>query len=99
MEIKQTNDILIFFKVHATVLPQLVYYCKAAGNLLKAFHYMLDAASASIDVNSNIKTMSQLNKVEEVMKQQEQRQYKDFVITEEERARVKCLKGQVSKAG
>lgn len=63
---------------------------------MKSFHYMLDAASAAIDVNNNIKTMSLLNEVEDVIKQQEAREFKDFVITEEERARVECLKGQVN---
>lgn len=62
---------------------------------MKAFHYMLDAIAATIDVNNHIKAISLLNKVDEVMKQQEQREFKDFIITDEERARVECLRGQV----
>ena len=56
---------------------------------------MIDAASAALDVNQSMKSLSILKEVDDIINRQEANNYEDFVVSDEERARVECLKGQV----
>jgi len=64
--------------------------------MLKAFHYTIDATAAAIDVNDTMKTTSLLRELDEMVKKEEATSFSNFVISEEEKARIECLKGQVS---
>ena len=64
--------------------------------MLKAFHYTIDATAAAIDVNDTMKTTSLLRELDEMMKKEEAAAYSNFVISDEEKARIECLKGQVN---
>jgi len=81
-------------ELNATILPQLVFYWKAAGNLLKAFHYTIDAAAAFLVVDRSMKALALLDEVDQMIVKQEEVNFRDYVITDEERARIESLKGQ-----
>ena len=57
---------------------------------------MIDAAAAALDVNQSMKCLSILKEVDDIIKEEEESNYINFVVSDEERARVECLKGQVS---
>jgi len=79
-------------ELHAKILPQLVYYWRSSGNMLKSFQYMIDATAAAIDVNDTMRTTSLLKDMDEVVKKHTNNE--DFHITDEEKAKIECLKGQ-----
>ncbi|XP_057290575.1 adenylate cyclase type 10-like isoform X2 [Hydractinia symbiolongicarpus] len=81
-------------QIQALVLPKLVYYLKAAGNLMKTFHYTIDAASAELNVNKSMNCLTLLEDVDRMIRQQEGSNYQGFLVTDEDRAKVECLKGQ-----
>ena len=66
-----------------------------SGNKLKAFQYMVDATAAAIDVNDTLKTTSLLRDIDDTIRRQEESNFSSFVVTEEEKAKIECLKGQV----
>ena len=61
---------------------------------------MVDAASAFIDVNDSMKTTSFLRDIDEMVAKHgantNSSQDPNFIITEEEKAKIECLKGQVT---
>ena len=58
---------------------------------------MIDATAAALDVNDSMKTTSLLKDMDEVMKKQADNE--NFVISDEEKAKIECLKGQVGSEG
>ena len=94
-------------QLHANILPQLVYYWRMAGNHMKCFQYMIDAAASFIDVNDSMKTSSFLRDIDHMVEREREinnttnnnnnniNSLVNFVITEEEKAKIECLKGQV----
>lgn len=89
---------LFFFylqQIQAMIIPQLLFYWKAVGNQLKCFNYTINAAAASLAVDNNMKALAFVKEAEEMVFKQEKSGYANFVITDEERARIESLKGQV----
>lgn len=72
-----------------------MFYWKSAGNLLKAFHYTIDGAAAFLVVDRSMKALALLDEVEQMIVKQEELHFRDYVVTDEERARIESLKGQV----
>ena len=70
---------------------------------MKCFQYMIDATAAFIDVNDTMKTFSFLRDIDQMMEKELEHNnntmsadsFSSFVITEEEKAKIECLKGQV----
>lgn len=65
---------------------------------MKTFHYTIDAASAELNVNKSMNCLTLLEDVDGMIRQQEESNYQGFLVTDEDRAKVECLKGQASCA-
>lgn len=79
------DDILYY------VYPQLVQHWRAAGNLEKTLHYLIECAAAALSTFNNMEAISLLQEADEIMKDDA---YKD-VLSPLELAKLEGLFGQV----
>ena len=56
-------------EVLADVYPQLIFHWKAAGNMQKTVHCLIDAANAAIATNNDMEALALLHKAKEIMEQ------------------------------
>ena len=78
-------------EVLAHVYPQLIIHWKAAGNMKKTVHYLIEAANAAIATNNDMEALALLDEAKQIMKQSKQK-----LVTEHEMAVFESSYGQVS---
>ena len=82
-------------EVLASVFPQLVDHWRACGNKLKTLRYLTESGAAALATSSNMRALSYLYEVKSTIEQT--KRDKEPLATEEEKARVESLIGQVSR--
>ena len=83
-------------EVLASVFPQLVDHWRACGNKFKTLRYLTECGAAALATSSNMRALSYLYEVQTMIEQAEKE--KEHLATEEEKARVESLIGQVSNS-
>ncbi len=78
-------------KVLARVYPQLVHHWRAAGNIPKALHYLIQAGAAAVDMFSNMEALSLLYEAKNDMVDK----YGRDIISDSAYARLESLIAQV----
>ena len=84
-------------EVLASVFPQLVDHWRASGNKLKTLRYLTESGAAALATSSNMQALSYLYEVQSMIEQTKGDEQP--LATEEEKARVESLIGQVSWEG
>lgn len=77
-------------EILAYVYPQLVRHWRAAGDMHKTLHYLIEAASAAVSTFNNMEALSLLNEAKHILKEQG-----SDMITCSEQARMESLIAQV----
>ena len=80
-------------KVLARVYPQLVHHWRAAGNITKALHYLIQAGSAAVAMFSNMEALSLLYEAKNEIVEK----YGREIISNSEYAKLESLIAQVRK--
>jgi len=75
----------------AHVYPQLIVHWKAAGNMEKAVHYLIEAANAAIATNNDMEALALLDEAKEIMQKSKKK-----LLSEHEMAVFESSYGQVS---
>lgn len=75
----------------AHVYPQLIIHWKAAGNMEKVVHYLIEAANAAIATNNDMEALALLNEAKEIMQKSKKK-----LLSEHEMAVFESSHGQVS---
>ena len=77
-------------EVLAHVYPQLIIHWKAAGNMQKTVHYLIEAANAAIATNNDMEALALLDEAKEIVQQSKKK-----LVTEHEMAIFESSYGQV----
>lgn len=80
-------------EVLAAALSRLVLYWRGAGNILKTFRYLADAAANSLNLGLNSHALTYLEEVNKII--EETKGNEELFLTDEDRAKVESLTGQV----
>lgn len=83
-------------EVLASVFPQLVDHWRSCGNRLKTLRYLTESGAAALATSSNMRALSYLHEVQTMIEQAKEE--KEPLASEEEKARVESLIGQVSNS-
>ena len=78
------------------MFPQLVDHWRACGNNVKTLRYLTESGAAALATSSNMRALSYLYEVQTMIERSKGE--KEPLATEEEKARVESLIGQVSNS-